>query len=76
MYATLARIKAMNKTSGTLACLLLAALLTANANGGTLALFENTDALTPANTLDLGSGSGGGIFEFTDNLNGSFIVKG
>ncbi|MCX2980729.1 hypothetical protein EYC98_07535 [Halieaceae bacterium IMCC14734] len=42
-------------------------------NGGTLALFEDTDALTDANALVLGSD--GGIFAFTDNLDGSFGVE-
>jgi len=41
-------------------------------NGGSLALFEDTDALTPANALVLGSI--GGQFSFTDNLNGTFTV--
>jgi hypothetical protein len=41
--------------------------------GGELALFEDTDALTGANALTLGSD--GGIFEFTDNLDGSFTVE-
>ena len=41
-------------------------------NGGTLALFEDTDALVAGNALVLGSG--GGQFFFTDNSNGTFTV--
>ena len=39
---------------------------------GTLALFEDTDALDPGNALVLGSD--GGLFEFTDNNDGTFTV--
>lgn len=40
-------------------------------NGGTLALFEDTSGMTNGLVL----GSGGGIFEFTDNGGGSFKVE-
>jgi hypothetical protein len=40
--------------------------------GGTLALFEDTDALLAVNALVLGAI--GGVFEFTDNNDGSFAV--
>lgn len=42
-------------------------------NGGSLALFENGDALTAANALVLGTS--GGLFEFTDIGSGNYQVE-